>query len=233
MVNPLPARLAWLPALALAAACGGQEPGPAAQGTPLVATLAQAAAAQGTAELRAGQLSQARATFEASLKADPDRMGALNDLAVTYYLEGRFEAARQLLDEVVAKGAAPEQQAALVNLAELYALDGYLSAAQAHLESARGIDATRAEPVYALALLADGRGDPDAARLARDAVRLDPDGAARRSLAFVYAEEKSHLDALLAEVAGDRALAAARWRELRAGRFPALAVSAARHLEEP
>ncbi len=232
MVNPLPARFAWLPALALAAACGGQEQGANAQGTPLAATLAQAAG-QGTSELRAGQLAQARATFEASLKGDPDRMAALNDLAVTYYLEGRFEAARQLLDEVVAKGAAPEQQAALVNLAELYALDGYLSAAQAHLESARGIDSTRAEPVYALALLADGRADPEGLRLAREALQLDADGSARRSLAFVYAEERSHLDALVAEASGDRTTAAARWRELKAGRFPSLALAAQRHLEEP
>jgi len=58
---------------------------------------------------------------------------------VSYYLDGRFEAARQLLDEVVARGTPREQQAALVNLGELYALDGYVSAARAHLESARAL----------------------------------------------------------------------------------------------
>jgi len=226
-----PSHLAWVTLALLAAACGGQEAAYSAQGTPLAATLAQPAG-PGTSELRSGQLAAARVQFEAALKADPDRMAALNDLAVSYYLEGRFEAARQLLDEVVARGGEQEQQAALVNLAELYALDGYLSAAQAHLESARGIDAARPEPVYAQALLADGRGDPEAGALTRLALRLDPEGAARRTLAFVYPEERSHLDALVAEASGDRAGASARWRDLRSGRFPTLALAAQRHLEE-
>jgi tetratricopeptide (TPR) repeat protein len=224
--------LAWALALVLLAACGGEEPGPATQGTPLAATVVQSAGT-GLAELRSGQLPAARAQFEAVLRANPDQMSALNDLAVTYYLEGRFEAARQLLDEVVAKGGAPEQQAALVNLAELYALDGYLTAAQAYLESARGIDGTRPEPLYALALLADGRGDADAARLVREALSLDTEGSARRTLAFVYPEEKSHLEALVADASGDRSGAQARWRELKTGRFSSLALAAQRHLEEP
>jgi len=151
-------RLAWATAPVWLAACGGADPGVSAQGTPLAAAVAQTSGA-GLAELRAGQLAEARTQFESALRADPDRMAALNDLAVTYYLEGRFEAARQLLDEVVAKGGGPEQQSALVNLAELYALEGYLTAAQAHLESARAIDPARPEPLYAAALLVDGRGD--------------------------------------------------------------------------
>jgi Flp pilus assembly protein TadD len=197
-----------------------------------VATLAQSGA-PGSAELRAGQLVEARSGFESSLRADPDRMEALNDLAVSYHLEGRFEAARQLLDEVVARGTPREQQLALVNLAELYAIDGYLGAAQAHLDGARGIDPARAEPAYALALLADAAGGGEAARWIQEAQRLDADGAARRSLAFVYPEERLHLEALLAEASGDRSAAQARWRELRAGRFPALAAAAQRHLGEP
>jgi len=231
MRHSLP-HLAWALALALLAACGGQEPGPAAQGTPIAATVAQSGG-PGLAELRGGQLPAARAQFEVELRANPDQMAALNDLALTYYLEGRFEAARQLLDEVVAKGVALEQQAALVNLAELCALDGYVSAAQAYLESARGIDATRAEPVYALALLADGRGDGEASRLVREALALDAEGSARRALAFVYPEERSHLEALVADATGDRAAALVHWRELKAGRFSSLALAAQRHLEEP
>ncbi|HVP68099.1 MAG TPA: tetratricopeptide repeat protein [Anaeromyxobacteraceae bacterium] len=224
-------RLAWALGPVWLAACGGPEPGVSAQGTPLAAAVAQTAGA-GLPELRAGQLAAARSQFESALRADPDRMAALNDLALTYYLEGRFEAARQLLDEVVAKGASPEQQAALVNLAELYSLEGYLTAAQAHLESARAIDPARPEPVYATALFLDGRGDPDAARLVKDALRLDADGSARRALAFVYPEEKTHLDALVAEASGEREQAVSRWRELKAGRFPSLAQAAERHLEE-
>jgi hypothetical protein len=134
---------------------------------------------------------------------------------------------------VVVRGAPREQQAALVNLADLYSDDGYLPAAQAHLETAREIDAGRAEPVYALALLADTRGDASAARLAAEALRLDPDGAARRFLVFASPEARAHFEALFAEAAGDRSLAQARWRELRAGRVPALAQAAQRHLEEP
>jgi len=232
MLAPRTTRLAWIPALALVAACGGQEPVPRAQATTLAATLAQASG-PGTAELRAGDLAAARSGFEAALRADPDRMAALNDLAVGYYLAGRLEAARQLLDEVVAHGGPPEQQAALVNLGELCALEGYLSAAQAYLESAAGIDASRAAPLIGLALLADARGDADAARMLRDALRLDADGTARGSLAFAHPEGRQHLEALAAEAAGDRALALSRWRELRAGRFPSLALAAQRHLEEP
>ena len=221
-----------LPALALVAACGGQEPPIRAGGAPVAGVLVQGAG-PGTAELRAGQLAAARGGFESVVRADPERMDALNDLAVAYHLEGHSEAARQLLDEVVVRGAPREQQAALVNLADLYSNDGYLSAAQAHLETAREIDAGRAEPVYALALLADARGEADAIRWVAEALRLDPEGAARRFLVFASPEARIHFDALFADAAGDRALAQARWRELRAGRVPALAQAAQRHLEEP
>ena len=34
------------------------------------------------------------------MRGNPERMDALNDLAVAYHLEGHSEAARQLLDEV-------------------------------------------------------------------------------------------------------------------------------------
>ena len=221
-----------LPALAFVAACGGQEPSVRAAGAPIAGMRVQGAG-PGTVELRAGQLAAARGGFESVVRADPERMDALNDLAVAYRLEGHAEAARQLLDEVVIRGAAREQQAALVNLADLYSDDGYLSAARAHLETAREIDAGRAEPVYALALLADTRGDAEAARLATEALRLDPDGAARRFLVFASSETRAHFEALFAEAAGDRSLAQARWRELRAGRFPSLAQAAQRHLEEP
>jgi len=221
-----------LPALALVAACGGQEPPIRAGAAPVAGVLVQGAG-PGTAELRAGQLAAARGGFESVVRADPERMDALNDLAVAYHLEGHPEAARQLLDEVVVRGAPREQQAALVNLADLYSNDGYLSAAQAHLETAREIDAGRAEPVYALALLADARGEADAIRWVAEALRLDPEGAARRFLVFASPEARIHFDALFADAGGDRALAQARWRELRAGRVPALAQAAQRHLEEP
>jgi hypothetical protein len=42
-----------------------------------------------------------------------------------------------------------------------------------------------------------------------------------------------HLEALVAETAGDVATAGARWRELLRGRFPVLGQTAQRHLEEP
>ena len=228
-----PWRTVALAALALAACGGPVEATPRAAATPLCATVASAPGA-GSAQILAGDRAQARAAFESALAQDPDRLSALNDLAVSYYLDGRFEAARQLLDEVVARGTSREQQAALVNLGELYALDGYVSAARAHLESARGIDPGRPEPLYALGLLADARGDSAAAlALAREALRLDESGAARQGLTFVYPEERTHLEALLAEALGDRDLALSRWRDLKAGRFPALATAAQRHLEEP
>ncbi len=235
MPSRLHISLAAAAGLALAG-CGGQVEAMPRVGrgdsTPVLATLASSGA--GTAELRTGDLTAARATFESALGADPDRVAPLNDLAVSYYLDGRFDAARQLLDEVVARGGAREQQAALVNLGELYALEGYVSAAQAHLESARGIDASRAEPLYAMAMLSDSRGDRGAALDAlREALRLDEAGTARAVLVFVYPEERLHLEALTAEAQGDRDLAAARWRDLRAGRFAALTTAAARHLDEP
>jgi len=159
-------------------------------------------------DLRGGRPARARSQLEGSLAADPDGMAALNDLGVSYALEERFDAARQLLEEVLARGAPPVQQAALVNLGELYALDGYLDAALTHLASAREIDPTRAEPSYALALLADARADPAAA-------------------------EAALREALVAEAAADKAGAGVKWRELAHGRFPALAATAQRHLEEP
>ncbi len=222
---------AALASLALAA-CGGAEPRPAARedAAPMLATLASPPGA-GSERVRAGDLAGARASFEASLAADPDRLAALNDLAVSYLLEGHADAARRLLDEVVASGKPREQQAALVNLGELYAAEGYVSAAQAYLETARAIDATRPEPWYALALLADGRGEQDRAHAALvEALRLDDGGAARAAFAYVYPEERAHLEALVAEAAGDRALAGARWRELSGSRFAALAAAAERHL---
>lgn len=222
-----------LPALALVlAACGGElEPAaPRAGAAPLAAALASPAAAP-SAALRAGRPGEARAALEAALARDPEAAGALNDLAVTYAAEERFDAARQLFEEALARSGAPEQQAALVNLAELYALDGYLPAAQAHLDAAQAVDPSRPGPRYAAALLADARGDRAAAATAlQAALDADRSGAARRDLVFVYPEEKLHLDALVAEAAGDPA-APARWRELARGRFPSLAQAAARHLE--
>ena len=225
------ARFLLLPALALVAACGGQEPSMRAGGVPVAAVLVRESG-PGTAELRTGQLAAARSGFESVVRGNPERMDALNDLAVAYHLEGHSEAARQLLDEVVIRGTPREQQAALVNLADLYAGDGFLPAAQAHLEAARAIDGGRAEPAWALALLADARGDAAAGRLAAEALRLDADGGARRLLVFASPEERAHFEALLAEAVGDRPLADARWRELRAGRVPSLAQVAQRHLGE-
>lgn len=224
-----------LATLALAlAACGGMDAGQAgvkADASPLVAALASDGA--GRAQLEAGDTVAARTSFEAALSADPNRLSALNDLAVSYALDGRLDASRQLLEEVVARGDSREQQLALVNLAEVYALDGYGTAAAAHLESARAIDPARPEPLYALALLDDARGDLSQARSAlRDALRAD-DGSGRRALVFVYPEERAHLEALLAEAHGDRADAQARFQRLAAGRFPALAAAAQKHLEEP
>ncbi len=233
-----PRKLAPLAVLAatLLGACGGQADGRQpvrADATPVLATLA-GGAGQATDRLRSGDLAGARALLESALGKDPDRLAALNDLAVSYYLDGRFEAARQLLDEVVARGGSREQQAALVNLGELYALEGYVSAAQAHLESSRDIDPTRPGPYYALGLLADTRGELSAALgNVREALRLDAGGAGRGALAFVYPDERTHLEALVGEALGDRDQAAARWRELAGSRFPALAASAQRHRAEP
>ncbi len=221
---------ATLLALALAA-CGGAEPRPPTrEASPLLAVLASPTG-PGPDHLRAGDLAGARALFEGELARDPDALGALNDLAVSYFLEGHADAARRLLDEVVAKGGVAEQQAALLNLGELYAADGYVSAAQAYLETARGLDPSRAEAWYALALLADARGDAERGRSALDeALQRDGAGAARAAFAYVYPEERMHLEALVAEQAGDGALAADRWRALAAGRFAALAATAERHL---
>jgi tetratricopeptide (TPR) repeat protein len=166
------------------------------------------------------------------LTQNPDGLSALNDLAVTYAAEQRFDAARALFEEVLTRGGAQDQQAAHVNLAELYALDGYLVAAEAHLMSARASDPTRAEPSYALALLADARGEQAAATAAlRDALENDSTGTARRALAFLYPEERLHLDALVADAVGDVPTADARWRELARGRFRSLSQAAQRHLE--
>ncbi len=221
--------------LVLLAACGGQIDAPPRRsaGAPLASALA-APAAPATRELRAGRLGEARALLEGALAKDPDGLGALNDLAVTYAAEERFDAARQLFEEALARGGPPEQQAALVNLGELYALEGYLSAALAHLVSARAIDPARPEPSYALSLLADARGDRVGATAAlAAALAADPGGAARRDLVFIYPEERLHLEALVAEATGDAVLAGARFRDLARGRFPALVQAAQRHLEEP
>ncbi|MFL5270632.1 MAG: tetratricopeptide repeat protein [Anaeromyxobacteraceae bacterium] len=228
-------RVSFLVSAVALAACGGPvDPAPRrVDATPLLAVLA-APAAPGARELRSGRLAEARGRLEATLAADPDRAAALNDLAVSYYLEARLDAARHLLEEVIARGGPREQQVALVNLAEVYAQDGYANAALAYLNSARAVDPARPEPAYALALLADARGDRAATAAAmKDALRADDGGAARRDLAFAFAEARVHLDALLAEAAGDSTVADARWRELRGGRFPLLAQAAQRHLEEP
>jgi Tfp pilus assembly protein PilF len=214
------------------AACGGAEPrsAPRDQAAPVLSTLSTEQSA-GQDKLRASDLSGARAAFEANLSRDPDVLGSLNDLAVSYYLEGHSDAARRLLDEVVAKGDLAAQQAALVNLGELYAVDGYVSAAQAHLETARSLDPSRPEPWYALAVLSDSRGELEKARSSlREALLRDRGGAARAAFAYAHPEERVHLEALLAEHSGDASGAAGKWRALAAGRFPALAAAAERHL---
>jgi tetratricopeptide (TPR) repeat protein len=216
-------------AAAALAACGGTDARVPEDGAPLAVTLGSVGG--GAERLRAGDLAGARSSFEADLSADPDRLASLNDLGATYLLEGHGEAARRLLDEVVAKGNPREQQAALLNLGELYAMEGYLDAAAAYLESARAVDRSRPEPWYAVALLADVRGDLAGARAAlRTAIRLDEGGAARAAFAYAYPEERAHLEGFVAEVLGDRATAGARWRDLAQGRFAPLAAAAERHL---
>jgi FimV-like protein len=232
MSFPRSARLVLLPALALVAACGGQDPSVRAGGFPVAGVLVRMSG-PGSAEGSCPARTSARAGFESLVRGNPERMDALNDLAVAYHLDGHSEAARQLLDEVVARGTPREQQAALVNLADLYAGEGFLQAAQAHLDAAREIDPGRAEPAWAQALLADARGDAEAPRLAAEALRLDVDGGSRRFLVFGSPEERIHLEALSAEASGDRAVALARWRELRAGRAPSLVQVALRHLGGP
>lgn len=228
----LPVTLGILLALA---ACGGQPEAapPPSDAAPLASVLA-ATSGVAVQDLRAGRPARARAELEQALAGDPDGMAALNDLGVSYAMEERFDAAHQLLEEVLARGGPPEQLAALVNLSELYALDGYLGAALAHLASARTVDPTRPEPSYALALLADARGDRAGSEAAlQAALAADPGGATRRGLVFLYPEEKLHLEALVADAAGDRVGAAARWHELARGRFPALVAVAEHHLQEP
>jgi len=221
--------ISGLALVALLAACGGTESRRSGDAVPLAVVIGSGG--NPADKLRAGELSAARAGFEATLAANPDRLSALNDLAASYLLEGHTEAARRLLDDVVARGDPREQQGALVNLGELYALDGYAEAARAYLETARAIDRDRPEPWYALALLADARGDLAAGRTAlREALRLDDGGAARSQLAFAFPEERVHLEALLAEQAGDLPTAQARWRELADGGFAPLAAAAERHL---
>ena len=218
-------------ALLALAACGGVDPSRLAireDSTPVLAAVAAPASA-GAALLFAGDLAGARTACESALASDPDQLADLNDLAVGYFLDGHVDAARRLLDEVVASGSPRQQQTALLNLGALYAIEGHAVAAQAYLEAARGLDPSRPEPSYALALLADARGEPGAAASAlREAVRLD-DGSARASFAFPFREGRRHLEALLAELSGDRVGAAAAWRDLAQGRFPSLAGAAQRH----
>jgi len=229
-------KLGKFPLIALAAltACGGAEASRLAireDSTPAVAALASPATA-GATLLFSGDFPGARAAYEAELASRPDQLAPLNDLAVGYFLDGHVDAARRLLDEVVASGTPRQQQAALLNLGALYAVEGHATAAQAYLEAARGLDAGRPEPHYALALLADSRGDPAVARAElREALRLD-DGTARAAFAFPFREGRRLLDGLLAEQAGDTAAAAAAWRELADARFPAVAGAAQRHLLE-
>lgn len=218
--------------LLLAAACGGTEsPSSRPESAPVLAALG-APDGPGVRDLRAGRGEAARTRFEAVLASDPERLAALNDLAVAYALEDRRDPARSLLDEVVARGSPREQVVALLNLAELFALEGYLTAAGAYLETARSIDPERPEVLYAQALLADARGESARAMaLAREATRFDEAGAGRAALVFLRPEEQVHLEALLAEARGEREQAQVRWRELRSGRFPVLAQAAQRHLD--
>jgi tetratricopeptide (TPR) repeat protein len=184
------------------AACGGGGLEPLPRRADAIA--APAVLATDAAAFTLDDPSRARARYESALARDPDRLAALNDLAVTWLAEGRPEAARQLLDEVLARGGAREQQAALVNLATIYAQDGYLAAALAHCETARDVDPSRAEPRYVLALLVE-RGDrPRALAEMRDALRLD-DGTARGRLVFLSADARARLDALAAAAAERRA----------------------------
>ena len=230
-MSPSPSRsiAALLAAVLVVAGCGGSEARPPGEAAPLVVALGSSGA--GAERLRAGELGAARGALESALSADPDQLSALSDLGATYLLEGHAESARRLLDEVVARGTPREQQGALLDLGELYALEGYLDAASAYLETARAVDPARPEPWYALALLADARGDAATARAALStALRLDEAGVARAGLAYAYPEERTHLEAVIAEQVGDRALAQARWRELSQGRFAPLSAAAERHL---
>jgi Tfp pilus assembly protein PilF len=226
-------KLAALAALALAA-CGTGADARLGETSEAAPVLAVASTAATSARLRSGDLAAARVALEADLSNDPDRLDALNDLAVSYCLDGHFDAARRLLDTAVAEGDSRVQQAALVNLGELYALEGYLPAAAAHLETARSIDPGHPVPHYALALLANLRGDTAAAGASlREALRLDAEGTVRDALVTLHPDEALHLDALVALFSGDRPRAEPLLRALAQSRFPTLAAAAERNLAEP
>jgi tetratricopeptide (TPR) repeat protein len=222
-------------AASFSVACGGVEgseqtldrsPG----GAPIVGALAEQESA-GSLKLRSGDLTGARSEYERSLGEEPDRFTALNDLAVSYALQGRFDAARQLLDDVVAHGDSLSQQTALLNLGELHAVEGYLSAARAYFESARSIDLTQPGPLYALALLSNVQGDGAVAlELMQEAIELDTEGRHRAALVFVYPEERTHLEALLNEASGHKEMAAKHWVTLKESPFSALSGAALRRI---
>lgn len=161
---------------------------------------------------------EAREAYLRCLDLDPTNAGAHNNLGGLYYHREDFYRARVETDDALrlAEGDL-SRSIAEANLGELDALAGHLQDAEAHDDRALELAPEAAHGYFALAVLYDVTGREAASRkMASIGVNLDPTGAGRRAISFVWPELELHHDALMAEARGDDALARRLWTSLLA-----------------
>ncbi|MGQ9575289.1 MAG: tetratricopeptide repeat protein [Thermoguttaceae bacterium] len=145
-----------------------------------------------------GKLQQAEECWRQAAAADPTHGPSRKSLAAALVQQGRLAEAVRLLEQL--QKIEPEEVAHCVNLGTLYGRLGQFDAAEATLLKGLKLAPTRGEPYAALArfYLDQNRKLPDALRLAREAVRLQPSGAHYLMLAVACERSGDRQEALAA-----------------------------------
>lgn len=172
--------------------------------------------ALGWVAAREGRHDEAREAYLRVLDLVPNDAAAWNNLGSLDYMREDFYNARWRTEQALKFSDDDLGRAiAEANLGELDLLQGREADAEAHYDRALELSPETPHAYYELAAFYDLVGRHDAALTMADlGASLDPLGASRRSMSFVWPELELHHDAIVAEARGDVAGARKLWTSL-------------------
>lgn len=154
----------------------------------------------------AGLTNQAVEQFNAALKIEPNRVGALADLGLVAMKTGDLKAAQGYFQKVIdltAQAAAtssqtiPDRENAYFNLGQIAVMNRQFDTAVGYLKEALRENRTASDSYFYLAMAYNGLGQPDAAlEQLKYALLFDPKYAqANYEAGMIYLSRKDYVDA--------------------------------------